>query len=150
MTEHSTVPPQQNIQRGAKVRTEMLTYTVGRDLHGDPITEAVRGRKFITFTYQRPDGVKEYIEDMADDAPTQSCHDGRHDDCNHRAGMRCEGGVQLKGGLDYFIWRCGCPCHRDPTQVGMLFTARTVAPVPVTRTRRPRSTTPVPEQLELA
>lgn len=114
--------PQLNIQRGAKVRVEAPRLSViGADLLGGAVTVPVGpGRKLITFTYER-DGKRYVCKDMPEDAPTKACDEGRHLDCNHRAGTRCEGGVQLKGGPDYFIWRCGCACHTDPNRAGLLF-----------------------------
>jgi hypothetical protein len=114
----STTPPQSNIQRGAKVRVEAQLSTVGRDLLGGPIT-AEQTRRWITFTIDR-DGATVTV-DMPDNAPTKSCDEQRHDDCAHRLGGRTEGGVQLKAGLGYFVWRCGCVCHRDPSRAGRLF-----------------------------
>lgn len=63
------------------------------------------------------DGKKVIIE-MPDNAPTKSCDQGRHDACGHRLGGPAEGGILFKYN---FLWRCGCPCHRDPHRVGRLF-----------------------------
>lgn len=97
----SYAPPEMRIKRGAKV--------VKRD-----------GVKWITY----PDtiGGVDVVIEMPETAPTKSCHEGRHDDCPHRLGGPHEGGHMLKGGLaTYFIWRCHCPCHRDPQRAGRLF-----------------------------
>jgi hypothetical protein len=77
------------------------------------------GRKWITF----PDeiGGKKVMVEMPENAPTKSCNHGRHDDCPHRLGAPQQGGVILKLGLPGFLWRCGCPCHRDPHRAGRLF-----------------------------
>lgn len=98
----STAAPVDHLRRGAKVAT-------------DPHTR----RRWITFRDHR-DGVDVVIS-MPDNAPTGSCDRDRHDDCPHRLGGPQEGGVFLKHGLPGFVWRCGCPCHRDPMRVGRLF-----------------------------
>ena len=74
------------------------------------------GRKWITC----PDelGGKKVIIEMPDNAPTKSCDQARHDSCPHRLGGPAEGGILFKYN---FVWRCGCPCHRDPHRVGRLF-----------------------------
>ena len=41
-----------------------------------------------------------------------------HDACAHRLGGPAEGGILFKYN---FLWRCGCPCHRDPHRAGRLF-----------------------------
>ena len=71
------------------------------------------GRNWITF----PDEItgRNVIVEMPDNAPTKHCDHGRHDHCAHRLGGPAEGGVVLKLGLPGFLWRCGCPCHSDPT-----------------------------------
>ena len=117
----STTPPVQHVQAGAKVRTSTEHKVVVRgDLMGGHVTVQDRpGRKWITFTVDR-DGEKVLV-DMPEDAPTKSCDLGRHDRCSHRLGGSCEGGVLLKTGLNYFVWRCGCFCHNDPARVGRLF-----------------------------
>ena len=98
----STAAPAQHIKRGAKIHT--------RD-----------GRRWITYT-DDINGAKVIVE-MPDNAPTKSCHQGRHDDCPHRLGGPQEGGVILKLSLaaGSFTWRCGCPCHNDPWRAGRLF-----------------------------
>lgn len=101
----STVRAIDCMKPGARVRTE-------KDQHGIP-------RRWITYN-DEIDGVKVIVE-MPDDAPTKSCDEHRHDNCPHRLGQPQEGGVRLKYGLNYFVWRCGCPCHRDPFRVGRLF-----------------------------
>ncbi|MEN4460919.1 hypothetical protein VXE65_02680 [Mycolicibacterium conceptionense] len=81
---------------------------------------STRGRvKWITY-HDKVDGKKVIVE-MPEDAPTKSCHEGRHDDCPHRLGQRAEGGVHLKINGAGFIWRCGCSCHYDPMSIGRLF-----------------------------
>jgi hypothetical protein len=74
------------------------------------------GRRWITC----PDelGGKKVIIEMPDNAPTKSCQQGRHDACAHRLGGPAEGGILFKYN---FLWRCGCPCHRDPHRAGRLF-----------------------------
>ena len=114
----STAPPTLNIQRGARVRTETRTITVGRDLLDGACTAQI-GRRWITFAMERA-GVQ-LIVDMPENAPTKSCAEARHDDCAHRLGGRAEGGELLKAGLSPFVWRCGCACHNDPTRAGFLF-----------------------------
>jgi hypothetical protein len=96
----STARPVERIQRHAKVRKK-------------------DGRAWITY----PDEINrtQVIIDMPDNAPTKSCDQGRHDHCPHRLGEPQEGGVLLKLGLSGFLWRCGCPCHRDPLRAGRLF-----------------------------
>jgi hypothetical protein len=66
-------------------------------------------------------GVDVIVEDMPENAPTKSCHEGRHDDCAHRLGGPQEGGVLLKVSLPGYLWRCRCPCHRDAHRAGRLF-----------------------------
>lgn len=82
------------------------------------ITER-EGVRWITY----PDVVNggDVIVEMPVNAPTKSCHEGRHDHCAHRLGGPHEGGVLLKVSLPGFNWRCGCPCHRDPHRAGRLF-----------------------------
>ena len=76
-------------------------------------------RRWITY---RDEIRKQHvIVEMPDNAPTKSCDDGRHDHCPHRLGGPQEGGVLLKVSLPGFVWRCGCPCHRDPFRAGRLF-----------------------------
>ena len=74
------------------------------------------GHRWITC----PDelGGKKVIIEMPDNAPTKSCQQGRHDACAHRLGGPAEGGILFKYN---FLWRCGCPCHRDPHRAGRLF-----------------------------
>jgi hypothetical protein len=78
-----------------------------------------QGVRWITY----PDNINgvDVIVEMPVDAPTKSCHEGRHDDCAHRLGGPQEGGVVLKVSLPGFNWRCGCLCHRDPHRAGRLF-----------------------------
>ena len=80
-----------------------------------PVTKR-DGRRWITC----PDelGGKKVIIEMPDNAPTKSCQQGRHDACAHRLGGPAEGGILFKYN---FLWRCGCPCHRDPHRAGRLF-----------------------------
>lgn len=96
----STVPPVERIKRHAKIRY-------------------VDGIRWITY----PDEINraKVIVDMPVNALTKSCHHGRHDHCPHRLGGPQEGGVVLKVSLPGFVWRCGCPCHRDPFRAGRLF-----------------------------
>jgi hypothetical protein len=96
----STARPVQRIKRGAKVRTQ-------------------DGRKWIT--YRDEINGSQVIVDMPENAPTKSCDQGRHDDCPHRLGAPQEGGAILKVFGSSFLWRCGCPCHRDPFRAGRLF-----------------------------
>jgi hypothetical protein len=96
----STARPAEYIKRGAKVTTK-------------------QGRRSITYR-DEINGTTVTVE-MPDNAPTKSCEQGRHDACPHRLGGPQEGGVALKYGLNGFIWRCGCPCHRDPFRAGRLF-----------------------------
>jgi len=77
------------------------------------------GRNWITYRDEL-DGKKTVVE-MPDNATTKSCDQGRHDHCLHRLGGPAEGGVLVKLGLPGFLWRCGCPCHRDPHRAGRLF-----------------------------
>ena len=74
------------------------------------------GRNWITC----PDELngKKVIIEMPDNAPTKSCQQGRHHSCSHRLGGPAEGGILFKYN---FLWRCGCPCHRDPHRAGRLF-----------------------------
>ena len=74
------------------------------------------GRNWITC----PDELngKKVIIEMPDNAPTKSCQRGRHDSCSQRLGAPAEGGILFKYN---FLWRCGCPCHRDPHRAGGLF-----------------------------
>lgn len=94
----STIEPVRAIKKGAKI--------FNRD-----------GQRWITY----PDEIKgqSVVVEMPRDAPTKSCHEGRHDRCPHRLGGPQEGGVLMK--LPGFTWRCGCPCHRDPHRAGRLF-----------------------------
>lgn len=96
----STVAPVEQIKRHAKVRT-------------------VNGRRWITYPDER--GGTKVIIDMPENAPTKSCDQARHDNCPHRLGGPQEGGVLLKLSRPAFLWRCGCPCHRDPFRAGRLF-----------------------------
>jgi len=81
------------------------------------------GHKWITYHDQIRRSRKNIpvIVEMPEDAPTKSCHEGRHHQCSHRRGGPHESGVGLKVTRPSFIWRCGCPCHRDPEQIGLLF-----------------------------
>jgi len=54
-------------------------------------------------------------------APTNSCQQGRHHQCNHRRGAAYEGGVLLKITKPSFLWRCGRLCHVHPERIGLLF-----------------------------
>jgi len=74
------------------------------------------GRNWIT-SPDELNGAKVIIE-MPDNAPTKSCQQDRHDSCSHRLGGPAEGGILFKYN---FLWRCGCPCHRDPDRAGRLF-----------------------------
>ena len=105
----STTRPVQIIKRGAKV-----AFREERRSASD-----VRRRRWITYS----DEINGHavIVEMPDDAPTKSCDQGRHDHCPHRLGQPQEGGVVLKLGIPGFLWRCGCPCHRDPFRAGRLF-----------------------------
>jgi hypothetical protein len=115
----STTEPQYRIKRGAKIRVEQTQHTVGGGvLPGMPPVTYTRARKWITFP-DVIDGVKVII-DMPENATTKPCDQRRHRDCRHRLGAAQEGGVILKVGLPGFHWRCGCPCHNDPAQAGML------------------------------
>ncbi|SOJ57005.1 hypothetical protein MSIMFB_04483 [Mycobacterium simulans] len=96
----STVEPVWRIKRRAKVRY-------------------VKGIRWITYL-DEINGTKVII-DMPANAPTKTCDQGRHDHCRHRLGGPQEGGVILKVSLPGFMWRCGCPCHRDPLRAGRLF-----------------------------
>jgi hypothetical protein len=96
----STARPVECLKRGAKVTKR-------------------HGRSWITYP-DKLNGTHVVVE-MPDNAPTKSCDQGRHDACPHRLGGPQEGGVALKHGLSGFIWRCGCPCHRDPLRAGRLF-----------------------------
>jgi hypothetical protein len=81
------------------------------------------GRTWITYRDEIRQGRKTtaVIIEMPIDAPTKSCHEGRHHHCSHRRGERHEGGVWLKVTKPTFLWRCGCLCHRDPERIGLLF-----------------------------
>lgn len=97
----STSRPVECLKRGAKVTVR-------------------QGRKWISY----PDEINgtNVVVERPDNAPTKSCDENRHDTCPHRLGGPQEGGVALKHGLtNYFIWRCGCACHRDPFRAGRLF-----------------------------
>jgi hypothetical protein len=104
----STVQPEWRIKKRAKVTMR-------------------QGIRWIAY----PDVINgvDVIVEMPVDAPTRSCHEGRHDDCAHRLGGPQEGGVLLKVSLPGFLWRCHCPCHRatvppchrDPHRAGRLF-----------------------------
>ena len=109
-------------QRDAKVRRETVRDVVTHDdLFGGTYDAVKRaGRKLITFTRTRPDGVQEQIVDMPDNSLTKACGEARHGDCNHRLGAIAEGGVLLCYGPTRFVWRCGCACHRDPARAGRL------------------------------
>lgn len=116
----STTEPKYCIKRGAKIRsvpTRQITIG-GVVLPGMPPVTYTLTRKWITFR-DVMDGV-EVIIDMPENALTKSCYQDRHRDCPHRLGAAQEGGVILKVGLPGFHWRCGCPCHNDPAQAGML------------------------------
>ena len=81
------------------------------------------GLKWITYPGELRRGrtTTAVIVDMPINAATQSCHDGRHHQCNHRRGARHEGGVWLRIAKPGFRWRCGCLCHRHPERIGLLF-----------------------------
>jgi hypothetical protein len=81
------------------------------------------GTKWITYHDEIRQGRKTVpiIVELPQNASTKSCHEGRHHRCNHRRGERHEGGVWLKITRPAFLWRCGCPCHRDPERIGLLF-----------------------------
>jgi len=96
----------------------------------DPVTVNPRPRGHGGQGHSRPNqrsplalraGSQKIIVEMPDNATTKSCDHGRHDHCVHRLGGPAEGGVLLKLGLPGFLWRCGCPCHRDPHRAGRLF-----------------------------
>jgi hypothetical protein len=81
------------------------------------------GQQWIVYPDEIRRGTKitQVIVEMPQDAPTKSCHDGRHHHCTHRRGGPHEGGVWLKVTRPLFLWRCGCLCHRDPERIGLLF-----------------------------
>jgi hypothetical protein len=96
----STARPVECVKRRSRIRKE-------------------NGRAWITYRDQINGA--DVVVDMPDNAPTKSCQQDRHDACPHRLGGPQEGGVALRITLPGFIWRCGCPCHRDPFRVGRLF-----------------------------
>lgn len=81
------------------------------------------GIKWITYHDQLRRGRRAtpIIVEMPITAATQSCHDGRHHQCNHRRGARHEGGVWLKVTNPMFLWRCGCLRDVHPEEIGLLF-----------------------------
>ncbi|MDQ2626858.1 MAG: hypothetical protein M3Y90_07625 [Actinomycetota bacterium] len=81
------------------------------------------GCKWITYRDEIRRGRKTIavIVEMPENAPTKSCHDGRHHQCSHRRGERHESGIWLKATQPAFLWRCGCPCHVHPERIGLLF-----------------------------
>lgn len=80
------------------------------------------GVKWITYHDDLGRGRRKnpVIVEMPQDAPTKSCDEGRHHQCNHRRGARHEGGVLLSN-RPMFLWRCGCLCHNHPERIGLLF-----------------------------
>lgn len=88
----STVKPIECVKRHAKVREQDARRWIN-------YRDEIKGTKVIV--------------DMPDNAPTKSCDEFRHDACPHRLGQPQQGGVILKLSRPGFIWRCGCPCHRD-------------------------------------
>lgn len=97
----STVEPQHHIKRHAKVsvRSDGRAWIIYAD--------EIRGESVIV--------------EMPHDALTKTCDRGHHDRCPHRLGAPQEGGALLKLSRPSFVWRCGCPCHRDPHTAGRLF-----------------------------
>lgn len=100
--------------------------------HRAPILDCIKpratveirdGRKWITSRDEitRPRKNIPVIVEMPDNAPTKSCHQGRHHQCGHRRGGPHESGIGLNITAPSFIWRCGCTCHRDPERIGLLF-----------------------------
>jgi hypothetical protein len=79
------------------------------------------GRAALHHLPDEINGQKVIVGPMPSNALTKCCDQARHDDCNHRLGGQCEGGVVLKLSLPGFLWRCGCPCHNDPMRAGRLF-----------------------------
>lgn len=102
-----------------------------RDKHPGPVdcikpkaqVQVRDGVKWITY----PDEIRRsrknipVIVEMPENAPTKSCHEGRHHQCDHRRGARQESGVWLKVTKPSFRWRCGCLCHNHPERIGLLF-----------------------------
>lgn len=74
------------------------------------------GTKWITFRDFRKG--KKVIVQMPENALTKTCDRGTHPECGHNVGGPYEGGILLRFN---FLWRCGCPCHSNPHQIGLLF-----------------------------
>ena len=77
------------------------------------------GRRWITF----PDEIngKNVIVEMPDNAPTSACAHDSHDHSSHRPRRARRGRILLKLSLPGVLWRCGCPCDRDPHRAARLF-----------------------------
>jgi hypothetical protein len=80
------------------------------------------GVKWITYhdDHGRGRRKKPVIVEMPENAPTKSCHESRHHQCDHRRRAHFQDGAWLSH-RPMFIWRCGCLCHHHPERIGMLF-----------------------------
>ena len=115
----TTSQPEQHTDMSRQWITSRVRPLRG-SIRGALIKRRDDGHSWITYRdYRRG---KKVIIEMPDNAPTRTCDTGRHQHCPHRLGAPAEGGNEIVGRYyRIFHWRCGCPCHRDPQQLGWLF-----------------------------